>query len=191
MERIRGACRTAREKALVEVLNSTWCRVSEAIQLRRDAISGGKAEIIGKGNKARTVYLDAKAAYAVEMYLAERQDNNPYVFPRAAHACDISSFQGKGSPPQEWYKAPEMVDPSRPMSCSSAENVIRMIGKRAGVENVHPHRFRRTGATMALRHGMPLTSVSKILGHESIATTQIYLDVMDEELENAHKKFTY
>lgn len=55
--------------------------------------------------------------------------------------------------------------------------------------NVHPHRFRRTGATMALRAGMPLMEVSKLLGHESIETTQIYLDISDEELEQAHMKY--
>lgn len=65
----------------------------------------------------------------------------------------------------------------------------KCFGKRAGVENVHPHRFRRTGATMALRAGMPLMEVSKLLGHESIETTQIYLDISDEELEQAHMKY--
>ena len=66
---------------------------------------------------------------------------------------------------------------------------MRSIGKRAGVENVHPHRFRRTGATMALRQGMPILQVSKMLGHNSLETTQIYLDISDEELQQAHNKY--
>ena len=55
--------------------------------------------------------------------------------------------------------------------------------------NAHPHRFRRTGATTALRNGMPLIQVSKMLGHENIGTTQIYLDISDEELMQAHQKY--
>ena len=66
---------------------------------------------------------------------------------------------------------------------------MRSIGKKAGVPNTHPHRFRRTGATMALRAGMPLIQVSKLLGHENVGTTQIYLDISDEELEQAHKRY--
>lgn len=71
----------------------------------------------------------------------------------------------------------------------SLESRIRKIGKRAGVENVHPHRFRRTGATMALRAGMPLMEVSQILGHESVGTTQIYLDIDNQQLESTHEKY--
>lgn len=75
------------------------------------------------------------------------------------------------------------------MDASIIEGVVRSIGKRAGVENVHPHRFRRTGATMALRQGMPILQVSKMLGHNSLETTQIYLDISDEELQQAHNKY--
>lgn len=72
---------------------------------------------------------------------------------------------------------------------SSIESLMRKLGKRSGVENVHPHRFRRTSATFALKRGMPIELVSKMLGHEQLTTTQIYLDISDEELENAHKKY--
>ena len=74
---------------------------------------------------------------------------------------------------------------------STLGSIIRKIGQRAGVKNVHPHRFRRTGATMALRAGMPITTVSKLLGHESIETTQIYLDISDKDLEQAHEKYVF
>ena len=86
-------------------------------------------------------------------------------------------------------KIPEQVDESGHTDLGTIESIIRNIGKKSGVENCHPHRFRRTGATMALRGGMPLIQVSKILGHEQITTTQIYLDVSDEELMQAHKKY--
>ena len=69
------------------------------------------------------------------------------------------------------------------------EQTGRKIGRRAGVENTHPHRFRRTCATLALRRGMPIELVSKMLGHEQLSTTQIYLDIRDEDLEAAHRRY--
>ena len=72
---------------------------------------------------------------------------------------------------------------------SSIEASLRKIGRRAQVENVHPHRFRRTCATMALRRGMPIEQVSMMLGHEQISTTQIYLDIDETDLKQAHKKY--
>jgi site-specific recombinase XerD len=75
------------------------------------------------------------------------------------------------------------------MGASTIEEIVRNIGKRADVKNVHPHRFRRTGATYALRSGMQLTTVSKLLGHAGVGVTQVYLDISDSELEEAHRKF--
>lgn len=88
----------------------------------------------------------------------------------------------------EWYKDTELIGDGH-IGASTIEGIIRRIGKNAGVTNTHPHRFRRTGATMALRSGMPLITVSKMLGHENIGTTQIYLDISDKELEQAHEKY--
>ena len=89
----------------------------------------------------------------------------------------------------EWYKEPKFVQRDQHREKATIETDVRQIGRRAGVENAHPHRFRRTGATMALRNGMPLITVSKLLGHENIGTTQIYLDISDKELEQAHEKY--
>ena len=75
------------------------------------------------------------------------------------------------------------------IDAGTVEAIIRKLGKRVGVKNCHPHRFRRTGATLALRSGMPITTVQKLLGHNNIETTQIYLDISDDELEQAHKKY--
>lgn len=75
---------------------------------------------------------------------------------------------------------------------STVENTIRKIKKRAGIEcGCYPHKFRRTCATMALRRGMPIEQVSKMLGHESIETTQIYLDLNEQDLAEAHKNMLY
>lgn len=191
MEKIRDACVTAREQAMVEVLFSTWARVTEVVNIRIDEIEGEKIIVHGKGEKDREVYLTPKAELAIQKYLSERTDNNPYLFPRAKYAGDIARVtRGRKKCNQaKWYQDQNLVDENRPMDVSSMEGIIRKIGRKADVDKSHPHRFRRTGATMALRGGMPLLQVSKLLGHEQIGTTQIYLDITDEELMNAHDKY--
>ena len=82
-----------------------------------------------------------------------------------------------------------MVDESQEVDKGTVEALIRNIGKKAGVEKAYPHRFRRTGATFAIRKGMPIELVSKALGHANIGTTQIYLDIMEKEVEQAHRKY--
>lgn len=163
IEKIRAGCRTKKELAIVEMLLSTWCRVTELANIKISDIKDRKCTVLGKGDKYREVYINAKAEIALNMYLAERKDDSPYL------------FSGK------WA--------DRAMNIHSIEDIVKDIGKRAGVENVHPHRFRRTGATMALRAGMPLMIVSKLMGHESVGTTQIYLDISSEELEASHEKY--
>lgn len=184
VEMMRTKFRSQREKAIFEILLSTWCRVSELINIKLEDINGYNVLVHGKGDKDRAVYLNARAKVALEQYLAERKDNNPYLFPKCAIA---GNFKGKAD--ARWYTDPALVDGTDPMDKSTAETIIRALGKRAGVQKAHPHRLRRTGATWALRNGMPILQVSKTLGHESIATTQIYLDVTDEELMEAHRKF--
>ena len=89
---------------------------------------------------------------------------------------------------KEWYKFPELIS-SGSRDKGSIEACVRKIGQRAGVETCHPHRFRRTCATMALRRGMPIELVSKMLGHEQISTTQIYLDLSEKDIADAHHKY--
>ena len=193
LEKIRVGCRTNRERAIVEMLASTWCRVNELVQIRKDEIRDGKVIVHGKGDKDREVYINARAQLALECYLQERQDTNPYLFPKMAGAGNVGEFKKKSKNSDakcaDWYKNPEFVDPYEPTGSGTIERIVRDLGLRAGVEKAHPHRFRRTGATMALRQGMPLTTVSKLLGHANISTTQIYLDISDEELEQAHRKY--
>ncbi len=188
LEKIRMACCTPRERAMIEVMASTWCRVSEVVNIRIDEIDGNKILVHGKGEKDRDVYLNARAALAVETYLKQRSDLNPYLFPSAKYAGSIKEMGGRKHG-KDWYTDAGKVSDGDHMAASSFEAVVRAIGKRAGVSNCHPHRFRRTGATMALRAGMPLITVSKMLGHANIGVTQIYLDITDDELEEAHKKY--
>lgn len=191
IEKIRDACRSRRETAIIETLLSTWARVSEVAQIRIDEIRSDRLIVHGKGDKDREVYLNAKAILAIQNYLAERSDSNPYLFPRAAYAGNIKQMAKGVKRKQEcmWYTDPMNVDDHGLIGTSTIEAIVRSIGKRAGVPGTHPHRFRRTGATMALRNGMPLIQVSKLLGHENIGTTQIYLDVSDAELEQAHRRY--
>jgi len=191
VEKIRDACTSERERMVIEVLLSTWCRVSELCGIQINDIDQDKILVHGKGEKDRTVFLNAKAMMAVQKYLQKRKDNNPYLLPKSSRAGSIVSF-AKGKPREKqnkWYEDPELVDNSEACDKGTIENMVRNIGKRAGVSNVHPHRFRRTGATFALKAGMPFMTVSKLLGHANIAVTQVYLDINDEDLESAHGKY--
>ena len=189
VEKIRMAANGEREKAMVEVLLSTGCRVSELVLIRLDEIDGNKALVHGKGAKDRTVYLNAKAVVAIGVYMAQRRDVNPYLFPGGRFEA-IREKTAKG--PRDaigWWKNPELVTADTHLDKGSVEALMRKIAKRAGIEKANPHKFRRTCATMALRRGMPIEQVSKMLGHEEISTTQIYLDLSESELEQAHKKY--
>lgn len=181
---------------IFEMLVSTWCRVSELAQIKVKDFSEAYGSVLvhGKGEKERICYLNAKTRIILERYLSERNDANEYLFPK----CNISVTSDKGTfskacknlniKPREWWKYKELVSCEH-IDKSTIESHIRKLGRKAGIEKTHPHRFRRTGATMALRRGMPIEQVSKLLGHESIETTQIYLDVSEQELEQAHKKY--
>lgn len=193
LELIRSACRSSMETALIETMISTWARVSEIAQIKISEIKDNRCIVHGKGDKEREVFFTPKAQLAINTYLADRKDDNPYLFPRAKYAGDIKALNEHrvGNTKEGlniWYTDPENVGEGH-REMGTIEATVRSIGKRAGVEHTHPHRFRRTGATMALRSGMPLVTVSKILGHESIATTQIYLDISDKEMADAHERY--
>ena len=189
---INGDLRT---QCIFELLLSTWCRVSEIVQIKLSEIAENRETVLvhGKGNKDRICYINARAKIYLERYLKERSDDNPYLFPDCvigvggeetfAHKCKTAKCKQR-----DWWKAKEMVG-SGYIDKGTVEIRLRKLGRKAQVEKVHPHRFRRTGATFALRKGMPIEQVSKLLGHESIETTQIYLDVSELELEQAHKKY--
>lgn len=186
VEKLRAACTNSMEIAIVEVLLSTGVRVSELTSITRDQINKESFEIIGKGEKPRTVYMNARAQLACQKYIKDRSDDNPYLFPGSVNAgADQKTFCAI----REWYKQKALVHASRSIGNSAVESIVRDLGKKAGVENVHPHRFRRTCATLAHRRGMPIELIRLMLGHANLQTTQRYIDCTDEELEQAHKKF--
>lgn len=163
MEKMREACESHRERAIIEVLYSTGVRCAELSGIKLSDINGDEILVLGKGNKERIVYLNARALVAVQKLIEERDYESEYLF------C---SERGH-----------------RQLKNSSIQSIVKSIGKRAGVTNVHPHRFRRTAATHALNRGMPIEQVSRMLGHASIETTTIYARSTTENVKESHKKF--
>ncbi|GAB6170891.1 tyrosine-type recombinase/integrase [Paradesulfitobacterium aromaticivorans] len=167
LEMIREACKTPRERAMIEVYYATGARLSEVQRLNRDDIDWQtmSVRVIGKGNKERTVYLSFKATYHLKKYLMRRTDDEPALF--------ITERQ-----------------PYRRLSNRGIQREIKIIAERSGVKkNVHPHVLRHTFATLLLNNGADLVSVQGLLGHEDPATTQIYAQVTDEKRKSAHKQF--
>lgn len=188
VEKIRMAARDEREKMIVEVLLSTGCRVSELVNILISDIDNDKILVHGKGEKDRYVYLNARAKLALEMYMKERRDQNPYLLAGGKAAKEMNKKRLSQNQLMLWWKNPDNVVDGH-LEKSSIEAITRKMAERAGVERANPHKFRRTCATMALRRGMPVEQVSKMLGHENIETTQIYLDLTEDELEQAHRKY--
>lgn len=189
IEKIRFAANGEREKAVIEILLSTGCRVSELVNILITDIEGERILVHGKGEKDRYVYLNAKAKLCTEIYLNQRKDKNPYLFPRGVSVAETSKRGISQRNYFDFWKNPENICEEGHMDKCTVEGMMRKIAKRAGVEKANPHKFRRTCATMALRRGMPIEQVSKMLGHESITTTQIYLDLTEDDLALAHKKY--
>ena len=176
LELLRSSARSKRDKAIIEFLYSTGCRVSEMLNLNRDDVdlNNGQAIVLGKGRKYRTVYLSARCKAVLREYLDSRDDNLEPLF--------LSNYEGcmnKGLKNRDLHR----------MSRGAVEVMIRKLGRRVGLENVHPHRFRRTAATVALRRGMPLEQVQKFLGHENIQTTTIYAQSSNDEVKQSHERF--
>lgn len=188
IEQLRAAAKNEKEKAIIEIFLSTGCRVSELVNIKLSEIEGNRVLVHGKGGKDRYVYLNARAELAVNIYTNTRSDKNPWLFPKGVSCGDIEK-KGKGKKSiEEWWKNPKNIAEGH-MDKSSIGGTCRKIAKRAGVGRANPHKFRRTCATLALRRGMPIEQVSKMLGHEQISTTQIYLDLTEGELVQAHKRY--
>lgn len=166
LEKIRDACCSIRELALIDFLYSTGVRVSECVNCDIEDFNMVTQEgiVYGKGGKERVVYLDTRSKLHLQRYLKHRKDRSPALFVRP-------------------------VPPFVRMTKSGIEYIVRDIGKRANVEGVHPHRFRRTLATRLLERGMPIEQVQTILGHSKIDTTLIYAKVNQSNVKINHAKY--
>lgn len=175
MEALRSSCTTLRDRALVEFLYSTGVRVSEAVALNVGDIWMERKELIvyGKGSKERRTYLTDSAKFYLRRYLQVRGKD-------------------EGISQDEMKELPLFVTLDRPhgrLTVPGIQYMLRELGKRAGVKNVHPHRFRRTIATDLLNRGMPIEQVKEFLGHEKLDTTMIYCTVKEEGIQASHRKF--
>ena len=189
VEKLRMVVEDERERAIVEFLLSTGCRVSELVNVKMTELEGDRVAVHGKGEKDRYVYLNARAQLALQQYMKERKDENIYLFPGGTQAAKMKGRKPPRFSTVSWWKNPDNVQPQGHINTSTIEGMMRKLAKKAGVKQANPHKFRRTCATMALRKGMPIEQVSKMLGHEEISTTQIYLDLSEEDLAAAHKKY--
>lgn len=120
---------------------------------------------MGKGGKERKFYFSERAKVCITDYLNSRVDN------------------------KEWLFVSER-DPYNKFGSSGIGYMVRETGRRCGIENVHPHRFRRTMATRLVRKGMPIEQVSKLLGHSNLEVTMRYVETDNELLKLIHNKHT-
>ena len=166
IEVLRDNCPKIRDLALVEILISTGMRVGELVKINRKDINFYERSCIvtGKGNKEREVYFDARTKLHLTQYLNSRTDEDEALF--VSHA-----------------------KPNVRLSISGVEVVLRKLGKKTNINKVHPHKFRRTLATMAIDKGMPIEQVQKLLGHVKIDTTMHYAMVNQANVKIAHRKF--
>lgn len=166
IEHLRDSCKEPRDLAIIDLLASTGMRVGELVKLNKEDVNFNERECIvfGKGNKERIVYFNARAKIHMEQYLASRKDRNKALF--------VS-----------------LAKPHNRLEISGVETRLRKIGKQCKIVRVHPHKFRRTLATMAIDKGMPVEQVQRLLGHVKIDTTMHYAMVNQTNVKLSHRKF--
>ena len=166
LELMRDRCTELRDLAMIDILASTGMRVGEMVLLNREDINFTEREcvVFGKGDKERIVYFDARTKIHLQNYLESRRDFNPALF--------VS------------LKAPH-----ERLQISGVEQRLRNFGRKLNIPKVHPHKFRRTLATMAIDKGMPIEQLQRLLGHSRIDTTLQYAMVKQSNVKIAHRKF--
>lgn len=166
LERMRDYCDTSRDLAIIDILASTGMRVGELVKLNRSDIDFQNRECVvtGKGNKQRKVYFDARTKIHLQNYLDERTDDNDALFVT-------------------------LLAPYNRLQISGVEIRLRQLGRELNIHKVHPHKFRRTLATMAIDKGMPIEQVQHLLGHQSLDTTLQYAMVNQANVKLSHRKF--
>ena len=166
IETLRDSCNELRDLAMIDLLLSTGVRVGELVKMNRADIDfqERQCKVFGKGNKEREVYFNARTKIHLQRYLESRTDDNPALFVT-------------------------LLKPHTRLTISGVEVRLRKMGKNVHIDKVHPHKFRRTLATMAIDRGMPIEQVQKLLGHVRIDTTLHYAMVNQQNVKIAHRKF--
>ena len=165
LERVRRSCKTKRDLAIVDVLYSTGCRVSELVNMTLDDVDfdNNLIKIVGKGRKHNTVYLNDVARLSLDEYLKCKKGDDRHLF--------VSDYKPHGQ-----------------LTTRSIEHLFSEIGKQFNMK-LTPHILRHTSATLALQGGMTITQVQKMLGHSSVSTTQIYAETSQEDVATAHRRY--
>lgn len=165
LEKLREHCGCIRNRAIIETLLATGCRISELTGIKVNDIDFDNMEIkvLGKGNKERMVYIDPVTVMWIKKYLDSKKTSTEYL------------FTAKG---REQFTA------------GGIRFMLKKIESLCGVENVHPHRFRRTMATTLIERGMSIQEVAAILGHENINTTMTYVYMNDQRVKAAYQKWS-
>ena len=166
IEKLRDNCFNIRDLAMIELLVSTGIRVGELVNLNKEDVNfeDRSCIVLGKGNKQREVYFDAKTKLHLSQYISKRIDNNNALF--------VS-----------------LRKPHQRLSISGIELIVRNLGINTNIKKVHPHKFRRTLATIAIDKGMPIEQVQKLLGHVKIETTMHYAMVNQNNVKISHRKY--
>ncbi|MGN0804109.1 MAG: site-specific tyrosine recombinase/integron integrase [Candidatus Coproplasma sp.] len=166
LELMRDNCSEIRDLAIIDMLASTGMRIGEMVLLNRNDIDFNEREcvVFGKGDKERIVYFDARTKIHLQNYLNSRKDKNPALF--------VS-----------------LKEPYNRITIGGIESRLRKLGTRLGLVKVHPHKFRRTLATMAIDKGMPIEQLQQLLGHKRIDTTLQYAMVKQSNVKLAHRKY--
>ena len=166
-----------RDRAIIDLLFSGGLRVSEIVKLNRDQVNLERMEFMirGKGSKDRPIFISQQAANSVQNYLDQRQDNLAPLFLNHSRQVGDSSHI-----PTDY----------RRLTARSIQRLVAKYARLAGItKHVSPHTLRHSFATDLLMNGADLRSVQEMLGHSSIATTQIYTHITDPHLREVHKKF--
>ena len=166
LELMRDNSECLRDLAIIDILASTGMRVGELVRLNRSDIDFENREciVLGKGNKQRKVYFDARSKIHLQSYLRMRTDDNEALF--------VS-----------------LQKPYDRLMISGVEIRLRELGRKLEISKVHPHKFRRTLATMAIDKGMPIEQVQQLLGHQSVDTTLQYAIVNQNNVKLSHKRY--
>ncbi len=166
LEVMRDSCDELRDIAIIDMLASTGMRVGEMVLLNKEDINFEEREcvVFGKGAKERIVYFDARTKLHLQSYLDSRTDDNSALF--------VS-----------------LMSPYKRLEIGGIEVRLRKLGDSLGIDKVHPHKFRRTLATMAIDKGMPVEQLQQLLGHQRIDTTLQYAMVKQSNVKIAHRKY--
>lgn len=166
IEKMREGCKGIRELAIIELLYSTGIRVGELVNLNIKDMNFVERSciVLGKGNKQREVYFDVRTKLHIEEYLKTRDDDNEAL------------FVSKNKPYQR-------------LTSATIELFVRNLGRSLNIEKAHPHRFRRSFASLAIDKGMPIEQVQRLLGHIKIETTMQYAIVKQSNVKFSHRKY--